>query len=94
MTRTALIGLVVLAASSVSAEDWPQFRGLNCAGVSKTNAPLPTQFSDTEHVKWSARLGDGIGCPVVASGRVFTSAMIDDQTVGLFAFDAVSGKQL
>ena len=64
-----------------------------CGGA-KSNAPLPAQFSDNEYVKWSAKLGDGIGCPVVASGRVFTSAMIDDQTVGLFAFDAASGKQL
>ena len=94
MTRIALIGLVVLAVSPVSAEDWPQFRGPNCAGVSTTKAPLPIHFSDTDHVKWSAKLGDGIGCPVVASGRVFTSAMIDDQTVGLLAFDAASGKQL
>ncbi|MBC8117724.1 MAG: PQQ-binding-like beta-propeller repeat protein [Candidatus Saccharimonas sp.] len=94
MTRMAFVGLVVLVMAPVSADDWPQFRGPNCAGVSKTKAPLPTHFSETEHVKWTARLGDGIGSPVVASGRVFTSAMIDDQTVGLFAFDAASGKQL
>lgn len=94
MTRMALVGFIVLATIPVSAEDWPQFRGPNCAGVSQTKAPLPTQFSDTDHVKWSAKLGDGIGCPVVASGRVFTSAMIDDKTIGLYAFDATSGEQL
>ncbi len=94
MTRMAFVGLMVLSVAPVFADDWPQFRGPNCAGVSKTRAPLPTQFSETEHVKWSAKLGDGIGSPVVAAGRVFTSAMIDDKTVGLFAFDAASGQPL
>ena len=100
MTRLAgcyLVGLVCLADMAprpLHAEDWPQFRGPNCGGVSRAKAPLPSQFSDTERVKWSAKLGDGIGSPVVASGRVFTSAMIDDRTVGLFAFDAASGTPL
>lgn len=94
MTRTAFVAFVALAIAQASAEDWPQFRGPNCTGVSKASDPLPAQFSKTEHVKWSAELGDGIGSPVVASGRVFTSAMIDDQTVGLVAFDAVSGEKL
>ena len=79
---------------SVQAEDWPQFRGPNCSGVSTAQGPLPDKFSSTEHVKWVAKLGDGIGCPVIASGRVFTSAMVDEKTVGLYAFDAVSGEQL
>ncbi|GAB4136712.1 MAG: hypothetical protein Tsb009_03850 [Planctomycetaceae bacterium] len=45
-------------------------------------------------MQWTAKVGDGIGSPVVAAGRVFTSGMIDDETVGLFAFDAKTGKQL
>jgi outer membrane protein assembly factor BamB len=94
MMRTTFFGLVALAVTQACADDWPQFRGPNCGGVSNTKGPLPVEFSDTEHVKWSAKLGDGIGCPVIAAGRVFTSAMIDDQTVGLFAFDAASGEKL
>ena len=94
MHRAALLCYVLLALTPVSAEDWPQFRGPNCSGVSQSEAPLPVQFSSTEHVKWSAKLGDGIGSPVVVSGRVFTSAMVDSQTIGLYAFDAASGDQL
>ena len=94
MTRMAFIASMILAIGPLPAEDWPQFRGPNCSGVSTTNSPLPIQFSATEHVKWSVTLGDGIGSPVVAAGRVFKSAMIDDKTVGLFAFDAASGQQL
>ena len=76
------------------AEDWPHFRGPNCAGVSMASKPLPAEFSAEKNVRWSEKLGDGIGCPVVAAGRVFTSAMVDEKTMGLYAFDAASGKQL
>lgn len=81
-------------AQLASAEDWPQFRGPNCSGISTSPLSLPATFSTTEHVRWSADLGDGIGSPVVAAGRVFTSAMRDDQTVALYAFNAASGEKL
>jgi outer membrane protein assembly factor BamB len=83
-----------LSIAHVSAEDWPQFRGPNCTGISKSTKPLPIEFSDKKNIVWSAQLGDGIGCPVVAAGRVFVSAMIDDRTVGLLAFDELSGRKL
>jgi outer membrane protein assembly factor BamB len=79
---------------SQSKADWPQFRGPNCTGVSKSKEPLPAEFSPEKNVKWSVDLGDGIGCPVVAGGRVFTSAMIGKDKMGLYAFDSATGKQL
>lgn len=94
MHRLALLSFALLTMNPLQAEDWPQFRGPNCSGVSTSEAPLPAQFSSTERVKWSATLGDGIGSPVVAAGRIFTSAMVDRQTIGLYAFDAATGNQL
>ncbi|OYW13580.1 MAG: serine/threonine protein kinase, partial [Planctomycetales bacterium 12-60-4] len=47
-----------------------------------------------ENVHWSATVGDGIGCPIVADGRVFVSGMTGDETVTLFAYDAATGKKL
>src|SRR6476660_1786931 len=76
------------------ADDWPQFRGPNCSGISDSKIRLPTKFSATENVRWSANLGDGIGSPVVAAGRVFVSAMTADDTISLFAFDAVTGQKV
>lgn len=94
MSRAIFVGLMFLNLSVAIADDWPQFRGVNCTGVSNSSSPLPTTFSATEHVKWSARLGDGIGSPIVVAGRVFTSAMIDDKTIGLFAFNVQTGQPL
>ena len=92
------IALVLLAAVSLPAlsrgEDWPQFRGPNCTGISAGKQSLPTVFSATENVRWSNDIGEGVGCPVVAAGRVFVSSMVDSKTIGLLALDAKTGKQL
>lgn len=80
--------------SALQAEDWPQFRGPNCSGVSTAKNALPVEFSDQKNVIWSEKLGDGIGCPVVAGGRVFTSGMVGKDKVALYAFDAATGKKL
>ncbi len=91
----ALVAAVILAlAITARAEDWPQFRGENSSGVSKSDKPLPTKFSLTENLRWSAKLGDGIGSPIVVGGRVFSTAMTDEQKLGIFAFDSNTGKQL
>src|SRR6188768_3989679 len=92
--RRLSVVLITLAGLTANAEDWPQFRGPNCSGISQSQRPLPTTFSATEGIRWSAKIGDGIGSPVVAAGRVFVSAMTGDETVSLFAFDAATGQKL
>ncbi len=99
MTRTLVVccwtALIAWnAAFEVPAGDWPQFRGPNCSGISADESPLPVKFSNEDNVLWTAKLGDGIGSPIVAAGRVFNSAMVDDSTIGLFAHDAKTGKEL
>jgi outer membrane protein assembly factor BamB len=89
-----LCSLSVGGAGSAAAEDWPQFRGPNCTGIAQSDKRLPVEFSATKNVLWSVAMGDGIGSPVVAAGRVFTSSMEGPQTVRLHAIDAASGKTL
>jgi outer membrane protein assembly factor BamB len=88
-------GIFIAAATALrtSADDWPQFRGNNASGVSAENKPLPEGFSTSEHLLWSARLGDGIGSPIVVGNRVFATAMTGEQTFAVVAFDAASGKE-
>ena len=86
--------LLAAGAGLSVAEDWPQFRGPNCSGVSRSGKPLPVEFSATKNVLWSIEMGDGIGAPVVAAGRVFTSSMESDGTVRLLCVDAASGERL
>jgi outer membrane protein assembly factor BamB len=94
ITLSSIALTVVFGVSRASAEEWPQFRGPNCSGISTSRHPLPTTFSATENVRWTAILGDGIGSPVIAAGRAFASAMTADETVSLFAFDIATGREL
>lgn len=79
---------------ATAGDDWPQFRGPNCTGISATHKPLPAEFSATKNVAWSADVGDGVGCPVIAAGRAFVSGMIGKRRVALFAFDLKTGRRL
>ncbi len=100
--KSVCIGWVAALFFAVSgrlvAEDWPQFRGPNCTGISPSKKPLPVKFSPTKNVRWSAELGDGVGSPVVVAGRVFTTAMSDlkgkEPKLIVSAFDAETGKKL
>lgn len=83
-----------LMTASAWADDWAQFRGPNASGVASDKHPLPVEFSQTDKVKWSVKLGDGIACPIVANGRVFATAMVSEQKFGVSCFDAASGTLL
>src|SRR5262245_32425712 len=90
--------LLLVASAALAAEDWPQFRGPNCTGICTSKKKLPTEFSSKKNVLWSAVLGDGVGSPVVAAGRVFVTAMNDpkekERKLLVYAFDAETGKEL
>jgi hypothetical protein len=69
-SRFALSAVLALLPAIAAAEDWPQFRGPNASGVSAEGKPLPTEFSLEKNLRWSVKLGDGIGSPIVVGGKV------------------------
>lgn len=83
-----------LIPSTAPAEDWTQFRGPNASGIYTGSRSLPTKFSLKKNLQWSVTLGDGIGSPIVAVGRVFTTAMTGKEQFTLFCVDAEKGKIL
>ncbi len=89
-----LAGLAPVFASDSFADDWPQFRGVNGIGIAAGTDPIPTEFSFEEKVLWKAELGDGIGSAVIAGGRVFNTAMTDEETFSVFCHDGATGEQL
>lgn len=80
-------------AITLQAEDWAQFRGSNGSGVSSTKK-LPQEFSTDKNIAWKVKIGDGIGSPIIKNGRVFTTAMLGYQKLGVYSFDAATGKQV
>lgn len=69
--------------ASASDDNWPQFRGPNCSGVSHGTKPLPAMFSTAHNVRWSHTLGEGVSSPTIVAGRVFSTAMRGDASTGL-----------
>ena len=53
------------------AADWPRFHGADGSGVSLDKGPTPTKWSETENLKWKAKLpGPGSSSPIVIGQRV------------------------
>ena len=87
--------LLLLAALSAPAANWPQWRGPNGDGISpETNVPF--KWSATENVVWRTPVpGEGHSSPVVWQDSVFlTTAVSNSQERLLLRFDARTGKIL
>ena len=77
-TRVVIaIGFAAIAGiSTVSADNWPHWRGPSATGVSPETG-LPERWSDTENVAWKSQVrGLGISSPVVWGDRVFVTSQI------------------
>lgn len=73
--RTALVVLLLTAAvATLSADDWPHWRGYSNTGASP-ETKLPTTWSNSQNVAWRARLsGVGVSSPIVSGDRVFVTS--------------------
>ena len=74
VTLFLLVGWPGLELSMLQAEDWARFRGPQGNG-SSTDASVPTEWSDSQNLKWKLRLpGAGFSSPIVVGDRVFVTA--------------------
>jgi len=73
-TATNVLLLSTLTIATLSADDWPHWRGPAASGVS-TEKGLPTKWSDTENVAWKVPIrGLGISSPIVARDQVIVTS--------------------
>jgi outer membrane protein assembly factor BamB len=87
--QNAFLGCLVLATcfaiQPVSADNWPQWRGPRGDSICD-EIGLPTQWSDTENVKWRLPLPGPAGAtPVVWEDRIFLTSIEGDDLVLLCA---------
>ena len=74
--RGVVLAAILLAASDVSAQDWPQWRGPSSQGVSPETG-LPTTWSATQNIAWQASpAGLGTSSPIVWGDRVIVTSQI------------------
>lgn len=90
--RASLLSLFLIP-FSLSAENWPNWRGPQGDGISGEK-DLPLTWSATENVKWKVSLPEpGNSSPIVWKNRIFV-AQNDGQRRTLMAFDRKDGKIL
>lgn len=92
-------GAWVVSAQSAerASTDWPHWRGPNANSVAD-DRNLPVTWSQTENVRWSAKLpGWGTSSPVVYGHRVFVTSQDEvdgKKSLLLLCFDRRDGKEL
>lgn len=89
--RFVSVLILLLAATAVRADNWPQWRGSRHDGISREKN-LPVTWSKTQNVAWRVKLpGQAGATPVVWGERIFLTSVDADDLV-LLCFD-MSGQQ-
>ena len=81
-----------IAASTLTAANWPGFRGPNSSGVGSAEA-LPLEFGPGKNVVWKTELPTGKSSPVLTEKHIFLTAWTADSLLTL-ALDRRTGKLL
>lgn len=94
LTLLKVIGIAILCATFILAEDWPQYLGPNRDSTSPQKDLLRTWPEGGPEVLWTVDVGIGFGGPVVKDGKVY---LLDrDKGVGdiIRCIDFSNGKEL
>ncbi len=71
--RSLLVGVLMVQATALAAQDWTRFRGNHGFGVAGTG--IPTTWSNEENLAWRTELpGKGSSSPVTRGDRVFLTS--------------------
>lgn len=92
----SLLALLLLATSSLPANDWPTWRGPTADGHAAAGQKLPVRWSENENIVWKAQVrGRGHGSPTVVGERVYlASADAPKEEQLVLCFDRATGKQV
>ncbi len=84
-----------LLTATLSASDWPRFRGPNGTGVSieSGDTGLPEAIDRDRNVSWSVETPRGNSSPIVVDGRLFITAHEGKERM-LLCYDAATGTQI
>ncbi len=88
--------LLVPAIPSLLLAAWPEFRGPTQDGHVPVGEAVPTNWSETENIRWKAPIhGMGWGTPVILDGKVWvTTASENGRTMSVICLDEKTGEVL
>ncbi len=87
-SKSSLSWPLLLAVMGLGA-DWPQFRGVNAAGVAD-DTNLPVEFGPETNVLWRTPLPIGPSSPSIAGDRIFLTG-VENERLFTFALDRATG---
>lgn len=90
--RIGLLAGILLLAISISAADWPQWRGPNRDG-SAPDASLPSPLPKELKLRWKVEVGEGYSSPVIMDERVYMMVRRGEDEV-VICLDAKDGKEI
>ena len=87
------LSLALTLALTLSAGDWPRFRGPNGSGVA--DGPVPLDLADAKNLLWKVEIpGKGVSSPIVVGGKIFLQSSVEGGTKrAMICLDA-AGKTL
>ena len=77
---SSVLTLAVAATVSLSADNWPQWRGPNGQGVS-TEKELPTEWGPDKNVAWKLPLASGHSSPIIWGDRAFLTSVTEGEPI-------------
>ena len=90
--RLAGFAVLILSASTGTAQEWPQFRGPNVDGIADAPAVFSGALEVSLEVGWKTPIGSGYAGIAIASGLVATMFEAGEVNV-LAAFDPATGAE-
>lgn len=83
------LAAIILFATPLCAQDWPQWRGPNRDGSAPAVSSWPKELKE----QWKVTVGLGHASPVVVGNRIYVFARQGEEET-LLALDAATGKEL
>ena len=96
MKKSLILVCVVVYSLIASAQDWPDWRGINRDGVWTETGILEKFESEQIEIKWSVEIGPGYSGPTVSNGKVYVSDRIEkpNQLERILCIDEQTGKNI
>lgn len=82
----------LLFCSTLTAEDWPQFRGANAAGLATPGTTLPLEVGPEKNVLWKVPLLPGHSSPAIVKNRIFVTGVREKKQLLTIALDRATGQ--
>jgi outer membrane protein assembly factor BamB len=93
MNFTRAVALLPFCVFTLTAADWPQWRGPHRTGHAASDAKLIEKLPAEPKILWRLKAGEGLASPVVADGRAFLFENVGGKET-LRCVDARDGKEI